>query len=65
MGDMYITQEPQKARLMKKQKGKCKYCGTNFLPDDPTEKHHVIKRSNGGNNGDNNLTAINTCLIKN
>ena len=58
MGDMYITQEPQKARLMKKQKGKCKYCGTNFLPDDPIEKHHVIKRSNGGNNGDNNLILV-------
>ena len=58
MGDLYLTQEPQKARLMKKQKGKCKYCGINFLPDDQIEKHHVIKRSKGGNNGDNNLILV-------
>lgn len=58
MGDMYTTYDPQKARLLKEQKGKCAHCGISFLPDDHVEKHHIIKKSKGGNNGDKNLMLV-------
>lgn len=58
MGDKYLTFDPQKSRLLKKQKGKCGYCGLNFHPDDLTEKHHIKEKSKGGNNSDNNLVLI-------
>jgi RNA-directed DNA polymerase len=58
MGDMYFTHDPQKSRLVKRQKGKCAHCGLNFLPDDPVEKHHIIERSKGGNHGDDNLKLV-------
>ncbi len=58
MGDKYLTSDPQKARLLKKQKGKCGYCGLNFYPEDLTEKHHLKEKSKGGNNSDKNLVLI-------
>ena len=48
MGDRYLTSDPQKSRLLKKQKGKCGKCGRNFHPEDLTEKHHIKEKSRGG-----------------
>ena len=58
MGDKYLTSNPQKSRLLKKQKGKCGHCGLNFHPEDLTEKHHIKEKSKGGNNSDENLVLI-------
>ncbi|MEL6462632.1 MAG: group II intron reverse transcriptase/maturase [Cyanobacteria bacterium J06621_15] len=58
MGDNYQTIDPQKARLLKKQFGKCAHCGLSFKPEDQSEKHHILKKSKGGNNTDNNLLLV-------
>ena len=58
MGDRYLTSDPQKSRLLKKQKGKCGKCGLNFHPEDLTEKHHIKEKSKGGNNSDSNLVLL-------
>ncbi|KST65166.1 group II intron reverse transcriptase/maturase [Mastigocoleus testarum] len=58
IGDSYQTIDPQKSRLLKKQKGKCAHCGASFKPSDQMEKHHIIKRSKGGNNADKNLLLV-------
>ena len=58
IGDNYQTIDPQKSRLLKKQKGKCAHCGLNFKPSDHMEKHHVMKKSKGGNNHDKNLLLV-------
>ena len=58
MGDKYLTSDPQKSRLLKKQKSKCGHCGLNFHPEDLTEKHHIKEKSQGGNNSDKNLVLI-------
>lgn len=58
MGDKYLTSDPQKARLLRKQKGICGYCGLNFYPENLTEKHHIKEKSKGGNNSDKNLVLI-------
>jgi RNA-directed DNA polymerase len=58
MGDRYLTLDPQKSRLLKKQKGKCAHCEQYFKPDDLIEKHHIEKKSKGGNNSDNNLLLV-------
>lgn len=57
-GDNYLTIDPQKSRLLKRQKGKCALCGLNFKPEDQIEKHHITKRSKGGNNADKNLLLV-------
>ena len=36
--------------LLKKQKGRCEFCGLNFRPTDLIEVDHVIPRSEGGSN---------------
>ncbi|NEO00796.1 MAG: group II intron reverse transcriptase/maturase [Moorea sp. SIO3I7] len=48
----------QKARLLKNQKGKCTHCGLTFRSDDLLEKHHIIPRSLGGTNKDENLELL-------
>ncbi|MDJ0532566.1 MAG: group II intron reverse transcriptase/maturase [Xenococcaceae cyanobacterium MO_207.B15] len=58
LGDKYKTVDPQKARLLKKQKGKCQNCGTTFKPKDQLEKHHIKHKSKGGNNTDYNLALV-------
>jgi RNA-directed DNA polymerase len=58
MGDRYQTIDPQKSRLLKRQKGKCAHCGLNFKPEDLIEKHHLEMKSKGGKNADKNLVAV-------
>lgn len=58
IGDKYKTYDPQKSRLLKIQKGKCKHCGLGFKPDDIIEKHHLKSKVKGGNNADNNLILV-------
>ena len=58
LGEKYKTIDPQKARLLKKQKGKCQHCGKNFKPKDQLEKHHIKHKSKGGNNSDQNLALV-------
>jgi RNA-directed DNA polymerase len=38
----------RKASLLKKQKGKCTWCGLSFKDGDVIEKDHIIPKSNGG-----------------
>ncbi len=58
MGENYKYLEPQKARLLKRQKGKCAHCGLNFNPGESIEKHHLTPRAKGGNNADKNLILV-------
>ena len=46
------------ARLLKKQKGKCKYCGLTFRPEDKIETDHIIPRKAGGKNIIDNLQVL-------
>jgi RNA-directed DNA polymerase len=48
----------QKARLMKKQKGKCNHCELYFKDGDLVEIDHVIPKSLGGKNDIINLQAL-------
>ena len=36
--------------LLKKQKGRCEFCGLNFRPTDLIEVDHIVPRSEGGSN---------------
>ena len=58
MGDNYQTIDPQKSRLLKKQRGRCAHCGLSFKQEDHIEKHHILKKSKGGNNTDKNLLLV-------
>ncbi len=58
IGQRYKTLEPQKARLLKRQKGKCAHCGLTFKTDDVLEKHHLIPKTSGGKNSDKNLILV-------
>ena len=58
MGDKYRTQNPQKARLLKRQQGKCTHCKQVFRPEEHLEKHHLKPVSQGGNNKDANLVLV-------
>ncbi len=44
----------EKAFLLKKQKGKCAYCGLTFRDGDLIETDHIIPKKLGGNNSNNN-----------
>lgn len=46
------------AKLLKKQKGKCTYCGTFFKYGDVIEVDHIIPKSKGGNNYYENLQIL-------
>ncbi|EAZ92119.1 group II intron reverse transcriptase/maturase [Crocosphaera chwakensis] len=46
------------AKLLKKQKGKCNYCGLTFMPGDRIETDHIIPRKMGGDNLKDNLQAL-------
>ncbi len=58
LGDKYRTKDPQKARLLKGQQGKCHHCKRAFKPGDKLEKHHLLPNNQGGNNQDNNLVLL-------
>ena len=44
--------------LLKKQKGKCAFCGLSFRPTDTMEVYHVIPRSEKGNNTSKNKELL-------
>jgi RNA-directed DNA polymerase len=46
------------AKLLKKQKGKCPYCGQYFTNSDLLEVDHIIPRSKGGKDEYNNLQLL-------
>ncbi|NEO65774.1 MAG: group II intron reverse transcriptase/maturase, partial [Moorea sp. SIO4G2] len=48
----------QKAKLLKRQKGKCSHCGLTFRDGDKLEMHHILPRANGGTNKDENLELL-------
>ncbi|NEO16819.1 group II intron reverse transcriptase/maturase [Moorena sp. SIO3F7] len=48
----------QKGKLLKRQKGKCTHCGLTFKDGDLLEKHHIIPRSQGGNDQLKNLELL-------
>ncbi|MGK7943702.1 MAG: group II intron reverse transcriptase/maturase [Microcystaceae cyanobacterium] len=46
------------AKLLKKQKGKCNFCGQYFTPEDIVEIDHIIPKSKGGKDMYKNLQAL-------
>lgn len=58
LGDKYKTSDPQKARIIKRQAGKCMECGLTFKTGDILEKHHIKHKAKGGNNTDKNLEVL-------
>lgn len=48
----------QKSQLLKRQKGKCTYCGLTFRDGDLMEIHHILPRANGGTNKSDNLELL-------
>ena len=46
------------AKLMQKQKGKCKICNLHFLPDDIVEVDHIQPKSLGGKDEYKNLQLL-------
>ena len=48
----------QKGKLLKRQKGKCAHCGLTFRYGDVMETHHIIPRSQGGNDQLKNLELL-------
>ncbi|NEO61433.1 MAG: group II intron reverse transcriptase/maturase [Moorea sp. SIO4G2] len=48
----------QKGKLLKRQKGKCAHCGLLFRDGDSLETHHIIPRTQGGNDQLKNLELL-------
>jgi RNA-directed DNA polymerase len=46
------------ATLLKKQKGKCTFCGQHFTPEDLIEVDHIIPKSQGGKDEYKNYQAL-------
>ncbi|EAZ89080.1 group II intron reverse transcriptase/maturase [Crocosphaera chwakensis] len=46
------------AKLLKKQKGKCNFCGQHFTPDDLVDIDHIIPKAQGGKDTYKNLQAL-------
>ncbi|AMW29721.1 group II intron reverse transcriptase/maturase [Arthrospira platensis] len=46
------------AKLLKKQKGRCAWCGQYFTPSDLLEVDHIVPRSQGGKNEHKNLQLL-------
>ncbi|MDT9232933.1 MULTISPECIES: group II intron reverse transcriptase/maturase [Limnospira] len=46
------------AKLLKKQKGRCTWCGQYFAPSDLVEVDHIVPRSNGGKDEYKNLQLL-------
>jgi RNA-directed DNA polymerase len=49
---------PSKAKLLKRQNGKCEYCKATFKQGDKMETHHKIQVADGGSNKYNNLVLL-------
>ena len=49
---------PVVARLLKRQKGKCAWCGSYFRHDDKWNVDHIVRKSAGGTNRDDNLQLL-------
>ncbi len=50
--------KPEVARMLKKQKGKCDWCGQYFFDGDAIEIDHIIPKSCGGSNLRNNKQLL-------
>lgn len=46
------------AELLRKQEGRCNWCGLNFQEDDRLEKDHILPVKAGGKNNQNNLQLL-------
>ncbi|MDT9181460.1 HNH endonuclease signature motif containing protein, partial [Limnospira sp. PMC 289.06] len=46
------------AKLLKKQKGRCTWCGQYFTPSDLVEVDHIVARSHGGKDEYKNLQLL-------
>jgi len=49
---------PSKAKILKRQNGKCDYCHQRFTQEDLTETHHVKHRKDGGEDKYSNFVLI-------
>jgi len=54
----YGNISPSKAKLLKKQDGKCNYCDSQFRDSDIMETHHIIEKKNGGRDEYKNFSLI-------
>jgi len=54
----YGNTTPSKARMLKKQNGKCEFCNASFKHNDKMETHHKIHVVDGGSNKRNNLVLL-------
>jgi len=54
----YGNISPSKAKLLKKQGGKCHFCQAIFRDGDLMETHHVVMKKNGGKDEYKNLVLI-------
>jgi RNA-directed DNA polymerase len=54
----YGNISPSKAKLLKKQNGKCNFCDSQFRNEDLMETHHVIMKKDGGKREYKNLVLI-------
>ena len=54
----YPTMKKSKAQIMKRQKGKCNFCGLYFKDGDIIEIDHIRPRAKGGKNIYNNLQLL-------
>ena len=53
----WTTNTPM-ARLLRRQQGRCAYCGLTFRDEDHLEIHHVVPPADGGTNLDDNLQVL-------
>jgi RNA-directed DNA polymerase len=49
---------PVVAKLLKRQKGKCAWCGLYFRHDDQWNVDHIVRKSEGGKDTDSNLQLL-------
>ncbi len=49
---------PQVARLLRRQQGRCAWCGLYFKTEDVIENDHIVPRKQGGLNGDANRQLL-------
>jgi RNA-directed DNA polymerase len=49
---------PEKAVLLKRQQGRCAYCGLHFQDGDILETDHIIPQSQGGKNNRDNKQLL-------
>ncbi len=54
----YPQMPPQKAKLLKRQQGKCNHCGLYFRDGDILEVHHIQPQHRGGNHQLENLELL-------